>query len=132
MRQTVALKERMVIVMNQEIGDRLRMLAEVFHLKKFCHKVGIAQFVYRRCNKDKLQSSDLFFTENKARIDRNSKMFSDESSREIYKKAIRYRRRGYLRDLPPLCKERQYFNSLTPISQTEILVDGGGIQEIPF
>jgi FkbM family methyltransferase len=111
--------------MNKEMGDKLRRLAGVFHLKAFCRKVGLTYFIYRRCNKEELRASREFFSENQERIAKNLDLFLEEESKKTYKKAILYRQSGYMHHLPRLCKEEEYFNSLTPINQEEIFIDGG-------
>jgi FkbM family methyltransferase len=119
-------KEKEEKKMDKYIGQKLQTLAGVFHLRDFCHKIGLTEFVYRRCYQDTLRVSDLFFKENKKRIVHNLKLFTEEESKKVYKRAILYKRHHSLRERPPFCKERQYFNSLTPINQTEVLIDGGG------
>jgi FkbM family methyltransferase len=111
--------------MNQKFGNKLKSFAERLHLRELCSNVGIEQFVYRRCYKNLMEESAEFFDENKMRVDNNLALFKDELSKEVYRKAIWYRRRHYLRDRPPLCK-KQYFNDITPINEKEVFVDGGG------
>jgi hypothetical protein len=111
--------------MDKNIGQKLQTLAGMFHLRDFCHRVGITEVVYRRCYQDVLCETEQFFKENKKRISHNLKLFTDEESKKIYKRAILYRSHHYLRERADCCKEKQYFNSLTPISDREVLIDGG-------
>lgn len=112
--------------MNLHIGKMLGGIAGTLHLYDFFSKIGVEAFFYRKCYQDKLQASTLFFENNKERINLNIELFEDIESKTIYEKAIRYRCTHLLRDRPPYCKEKEYFNSITPIGQDEILIDCGG------
>lgn len=112
--------------MNLQIGKMLGGIAGYLHLYNFFSKIGVEAFFYRRCYREQLELSDEYYRNNEMRIAKNTELFNDEYSKIVYKKAIQFRRTHYLRDRAPYCKEKEYFNSITPINDNEVLVDCGG------
>lgn len=112
--------------MNLQFGKMLGGIAGALHLYDFFSKIGVEAFFYRKCYREQLELSDSYFKDNERRIAKNTELFDEEYSKIVYQKAIQYRRTHYLRDRAPYCKEKEYFNSITPIKDSEVLVDCGG------
>lgn len=112
--------------MNLQVGKMLGGIAGSLHLYNFFSKIGIEAFFYRKCYREQLELSDEYYRNSEMRIAKNIELFYDDYSKTVYKKAIQFRRTHYLRDRAPYCKEKEYFNSITPINNNEVLVDCGG------
>ena len=112
--------------MDLKFGKALGGIAGTLHLYEFFSKIGVEAIFYRKCYRKQLEESDLFFKENEKRISKNLELFDEEYSKKIYLKAIQFRRTHRICDRAPYCKEKEYFNSLTPINDKEVFVDCGG------
>lgn len=112
--------------MNSSIGKRLGSLAGKLHLYQFCSKIGLEALFYRMCYKEELKNAALFFAQNAGRIQTNVEMFGEEKSKEAYLRAINFRKTHRVKDRPEFCEEEEYFNSLTNLTQNEVLIDCGG------
>ena len=100
-------------------------------------KVGITQFVRKIWIRmiytkesffptSEMQESRKFFKENMGEIKNNLSVLSDDKSRDVYKKIIKFRCTHKLRDFPVYNCKNQYFDKeIVPISEGYVFADGG-------
>jgi FkbM family methyltransferase len=72
---------------------------------------SFVDYIERHTNREYIEAANLFFEENKKRIDENKTSLSDERSRYVYENIIKYRstlNRNYVRPIREPLKE-QYF-----------------------
>lgn len=87
-------------------------------------------FIRKKYRKDKLNPTEYmlqslaFFENNKDVIERNISLLEDDLSKDVYKKAIKYRCSHDATDEPSYTKEK-YFCDILPLSEKEVFIDGG-------
>ena len=113
----------------------LGKLAKSFGIYDFLCKIGVQHFFEmlllsgaKEREQQEAIRAELFYSANESRIDTILSIFEDDESRKVFQKAIQFRRTRKRKDLPPKCKENEYFNSLTPkslIPNQTVFVDCG-------
>ncbi len=73
-----------------------------------------------------MQNAKKYFAEHQKEVEAVASLLADDLSRDVYYRAITYRKTHNPKDLPPYSKQDQYFvKDIVPLSESEVFVDCG-------
>lgn len=106
------------------LGDGVISFFKALGVNDFFTRILYAQD--RKNPTKSMQYATKYYSEHQKELEATASLFADNTSKEVYFSAIKYRQTHHPKDVPSYSKHDQYFvKDIVPLSDSEVFVDCG-------